>query len=59
MKASYKLTYEIREDDINSKNYGYIIPKVKRFPSLEEAVRFGKSIANTCAVIGKPMIEGN
>jgi len=52
---AYKLSYDIREDNVNSKNYGYIITKTKRFQTFVEAVEYSRVIAN---LVGKPVIEG-
>lgn len=52
---AYKLTYDIKEDNVNSKNYGYIISKTKRFETFVEAVEYSRVIAN---LVGKPVIEG-
>jgi len=58
MKNAYKVTYEICNRDIGSKDYGYAVVKTKKFPTLNKAVEYSRYVANTEFVISKPIIEG-
>lgn len=56
--AQYKVTYNIRENDRNSNNFGRIIEKIIKFNDFNEAVRESRLIANTnMNLIGKPIID--
>jgi hypothetical protein len=58
MKSVYKITYEVKETEMSSSNYGYVIMKTKKFPSLSQAVEFSRHISNNDVnLIGKPVIE--
>ena len=57
MKSQYQISYEIKNDDMYSGSYGYIISKTKKVPTLQEAVQFSRTISNNALVVGKPIIE--
>jgi hypothetical protein len=56
-KNAYKLTYEVKDDNVNSVDFGYLVVKTKKFSSLEKAVDFSRRVCNTALVVGKPVIE--
>lgn len=53
---AYKLTYEVKEDNKNSRDYGYLVLKTEKFESFKKAVDFSRSVCNTSIVVGKPVI---
>ena len=52
------LTYNIRDNNRNSNNFGFIIQKIVKFHDFNEAVCQSRLIANTNVnLIGKPVID--
>jgi hypothetical protein len=58
MTQTYKLTYNVRDHDRSSNNFGLIIQKILKFNDFNEAVRQSRLIANTNVnLIGMPVID--
>ena len=58
MTQTYKLTYNVRDNDRSSNNFGLIIQKIIKFNDFNEAVRQSRLIANTHVnLIGMPVID--
>lgn len=54
----YKCTYSEVEGKLGSKNYGFLVDRVKKFPTFAEAVSFSRMVANTSTnMVGRPIIE--
>lgn len=54
----YKCTYTERDAKPGSKNYGFLVERVKKFSTFAEAVNFSRMVANTSTnMIGRPIIE--
>lgn len=54
----YKCTYSEVNSKLGSKNYGFLVEHVKKFPTFAEAVSFSRMVANTSTnMIGRPIIE--
>jgi len=52
----YKLAYEEIDNDLNSKSYGFLVTRNRKFKNFNEAVNFYRNIANNTNMIGKPLI---
>jgi len=58
MSAVYKVIYSIIENDVRSKDYGYLIEKTLKFKSYADADRQQRLIANTTPnLITAPIID--
>jgi hypothetical protein len=54
----YKCTYSEVNNKLGSKNYGFLVEHVKKFPTFTEAVNFSRMVANTNTnMVGRPVIE--
>ena len=58
----FKVIYNIKNEDRNSKNYGVLIEKHSTFDTLQGAMRFVRDVgaimgSSRLTVIGKPVIE--
>ena len=57
MSKPYKLVYNIVDNDIHSKDYGYLLEKVLKFASHVEASDRQRVIANTTPnLVGTPVL---
>lgn len=58
MTQTIKLTYNIRENDRSSANYGMILQKSCKFNDFNEAAIFSRQLANTVVnLVGMPIID--
>jgi|APCry1669189034_1035192.scaffolds.fasta_scaffold123221_2 hypothetical protein len=57
MSQTYKLTYTVRNESPTSKDNGLLIKKIIKFNNFTTAVQQSRVIANTTAIVGKPLIE--
>ena len=58
MKNNVKLTYDIKVDNIDSTNYGFIVTKIKKFKTIKDAAAFSRVLSNNdITLVGKPVIE--
>lgn len=56
--TQYKITYEEKNTDFDSKSYGFLVQRTKTFETFTAAVHFSRVISNTnINIIGTPMIE--
>ena len=54
----YKITYEEKNADTTSNNYGFLVQRTQKFETFIAAVQFSRVIANTnMMIIGMPIIE--
>lgn len=58
MKNTYNVTYDTKDDNVESNKYGFIVTKTKKFSTFIEAVAYSRLLANNSVLIGKPVIEG-
>ena len=58
MTQTIKLTYNVREINRASVNYGMIMQKTRKFTDFTEAATFSRQLANTVVnLIGMPIID--
>ena len=58
MKNNVKLTYDVKVADIASTKYGFIVTKVKKFKTMQDAAAFSRVLSNNdITLVGKPVIE--
>jgi hypothetical protein len=57
MNTRYKVTYNIKEDDISSNKYGYLETKTRKFINFSDVTAFIRMLRNESKIVGKPTIE--
>jgi hypothetical protein len=56
--TKYKCTYFEVDRDQNSKNFGLLLKRTKRFTFFNEAVDFARRVSNTnINSVGRPIVE--
>jgi hypothetical protein len=54
---AFKVTYNQKNTDKNSKAYGILSDKSRKFASLQDAFKYVRELKNKKEVIGTPVIE--
>jgi hypothetical protein len=58
MLEKYKCTYFEVNRDRNSKDYGLLVQRTKKFPGFNDAVNFARLVSNTnINSVGRPIVE--
>jgi hypothetical protein len=54
---AYKVTYNQKNMDVNSKAYGILSDKSRKFASLQDAFKYVRELKSKKEIVGMPVIE--